>query len=39
MDKFKKYFENKIIYLNCDDLIISNFYKFFKDKFKELKFK
>lgn len=39
MDKFKKHFENKIIYLNCDDPTISNFYKFFKDKFKELKLK
>ncbi len=29
MDKFKKHFENKVIYLNCDDPIISNFYKFF----------
>ncbi|MCE6090978.1 hypothetical protein J7894_02980 [Mycoplasmopsis agalactiae] len=30
MDKFKKHFENKIIYLNCDDPTISNFYKFLR---------
>ncbi|MBT1325041.1 hypothetical protein FCL73_02035 [Mycoplasma bovis] len=39
MDNFKKHFENKVIYLNCGDPIISNFYKFFKNKFKELKLK
>ncbi|EIN15190.1 N6-adenine DNA methyltransferase [Mycoplasmopsis agalactiae 14628] len=39
ISRFKKHLENKIIYLNCDDPTISNFYKFFKDKFKELKLK
>lgn len=33
------YFENKIIYCNCDDPEKSNFYKFFKNNFETLKLK
>ena len=32
---YKQYFKGKVVYTNCDDPLISNFYKFFKDNFKE----
>ena len=32
-------FENKIVYCNCDDYTKSNFYKFFKNEFHNLKLK
>lgn len=33
---YKNQFKNKIIYCNCDDPTISNFYKYFAYNFKEL---
>lgn len=36
---YKKHFENKIIYCNCDNPEKSNFWKYFKDNFKKLKLK
>ena len=36
---YKKYLENKIIYCNADDYRYSNFVKYFKNNFKELKLK
>lgn len=36
LDNYKEYFKDKIIYCNCDDIYTSNFYKYFKDNFKEL---
>jgi hypothetical protein len=36
---YKDKFENKIVYCNCDDYTFSNFPKYFKDNFKELKLK
>lgn len=33
---YKQYFNDKIVYCNCDDIKYSNFYKYFKDNFKEL---
>lgn len=36
LDNYKEYFKDKIIYCNCDDIYSSNFYKYFKDNFKEL---
>lgn len=32
-----KHFENKVIYMNCDDYEKSNFWKYFYDKFDEYK--
>lgn len=32
-------FENKVIYCNCDNYKVSNFYKFFKSNFQKLKLK
>lgn len=29
-------FQDKVVYCNCDDPYISNFYRFFKNKFKTL---
>ena len=26
-------FEGKVVYCNCDDPLVSNFYRFFKDNF------
>lgn len=36
---YKKHFENKIVYCNCDNPKISNFWKYFYDNFKDLKLK
>ena len=36
---YTEYFENKIIYCNCDDYLNSNFVKYFIDNFQELKLK
>ena len=36
---YLKYFENKIIYCNCDDYNISFFVKYFQDNFHNLKLK
>ena len=33
---YKKHFNNKVIFCNCDDPRISNFYKYFSDNFEEL---
>ena len=35
----KDYLENKIVYCNCDNPKYSQFWKYFKDNFKELKIK
>lgn len=36
---YTKHFKNKIVYCNCDNPKISNFWKYFYDHFKELKLK
>jgi hypothetical protein len=36
---FKDDFKDKTIYCNCDDVKISNFYKYFKDNFEKLELK
>ena len=33
---YKDHFKNKVVYCNCDDPIISNFYKYFASNFKDL---
>jgi hypothetical protein len=33
---YKKHFKNKIVYCNCDDPRISNFFYYFSYKFEEL---
>ena len=33
------HFENKVVFANCDDPTWSNFYKYFRAKFKTLKLK
>lgn len=33
---YKKHFENKIVYCNCDNPEVSNFWKYFYDNFREL---
>lgn len=33
---YKSHFENKVVYCNCDDPQISNFFKYFATNFKEL---
>lgn len=37
--EYKDFLENKIIYCNCDNPEYSQFWKYFKDNFKELKIK
>ena len=39
VSQYKDQFEDKVIYCNCDDYKSSNFYKYFKDHFKEYKLK
>lgn len=39
VSQYKDQFEDKVIYCNCDDYRWSNFYKHFKDHFKEYKLK
>jgi hypothetical protein len=36
LQHYKSHFENKVVYCNCDDPRISNFYKYFASNFKEL---
>ena len=36
---YKKHFEGKVVYCNCDNPNISNFFKYFVDNFSELKIK
>lgn len=36
---YKKHFEGKVVYCNCDDPRWSNFFKYFVDNFHELKLK
>lgn len=36
---YKRHFENKIVYCNCDNPQVSNFWKYFYDRFGELKLK
>ncbi|MGB1284476.1 MAG: adenine-specific methyltransferase EcoRI family protein [Polaribacter sp.] len=33
---YKSHFKNKVVYCNCDDASISNFYNYFASNFKEL---
>lgn len=33
---YKQHFKNKVVFCNCDDPIISNFYKYFVDNFEVL---
>ena len=33
---YKKHFKNKIIFCNCDDARVSNFYKYFVEHFEQL---
>lgn len=33
---YKNHFKDKVVYCNCDDARISNFFKYFADNFKEL---
>ncbi|MEY3557236.1 MAG: hypothetical protein RLZZ580_3294, partial [Cyanobacteriota bacterium] len=33
---YKSHFENKVVYCNCDDPRISNFFKYFAANFKQL---
>ena len=39
VSQYKDQFKDKVIYCNCDDYKWSNFYKYFKDHFKEYKLK
>lgn len=39
IENYKDYLENKIVYCNCDNPKYSQFWKYFKDNFKELKIK
>ena len=39
MQHYTEYFENKIIYCNCDDPVISNFFVYFSENFEKLKLK
>jgi hypothetical protein len=36
---YKDFLKNKIVYCNCDDFYISNFFKYFYNNFQELKLK
>ncbi|MGB0883548.1 MAG: adenine-specific methyltransferase EcoRI family protein [Flavobacteriales bacterium] len=36
LQHYKKHFENKVVYCNCDDPKISNFFNYFASNFKEL---
>jgi hypothetical protein len=33
---YKEHFKDKVVYCNCDDPEISNFYKYFSDNFESL---
>lgn len=39
VNEYKDYLENKIVYCNCDNPEYSQFWKYFKDNFRELKIK
>lgn len=39
VNEYKDYLENKIVYCNCDNPKYSQFWKYFKDSFQELKIK
>ena len=39
IENYKDYLENKIVYCNCDNPKYSQFWKYFKDNFQELKIK
>lgn len=39
LENYKEQLNNKSIYCNCDDYRFSNFYKYFKDNFKDLNIK
>lgn len=39
IDKYKKHFEGKVVYCNCDSPIESNFSRFFVNNFKRLRLK
>ena len=36
LQHYRSHFENKVVYCNCDDPRISNFFKYFASNFKEL---
>lgn len=36
LEYYKNHFKNKVVFCNCDDPIISNFFKYFSLNFKEL---
>jgi len=36
LQHYKNHFRNKIIFCNCDDARVSNFFQYFKSNFKEL---
>ena len=36
LQHYKEHFKDKIVYCNCDDPCISNFYRYFAENFKEL---
>lgn len=36
LEQYKNHFKDKVVYCNCDDARISNFFKYFADNFKEL---
>lgn len=36
LQNYKVYFKNKVVYCNCDDPRVSNFFKYFRLKFKNL---
>lgn len=39
IENYRDYLENKIVYCNCDNPEYSQFWKYFKDNFRELKIK
>ncbi|OWP83300.1 adenosine deaminase, partial [Flavobacterium davisii] len=36
LQHYRNHFKNKVVYCNCDDPTISNFFKYFALNFKEL---
>lgn len=36
LEHYKNHFENKVVFCNCDDPLISNFFNYFVSNFKEL---
>lgn len=39
LSNYEDYFEDKVVYCNCDDYRFSNFFKYFVDNFNQLKLK